>query len=139
LIRLNERYDPDFDMGKESYVYLCSHNKMADDINQEKLRNKSNAKTYEAKLLGEFKENQFPNEQFLDLKIGAQIMFIRNDISGEKNISTESWAKFLLDENEIKVILDGSEREITVKVKSGNRKNIFWIPIKISKKKFWEV
>ncbi len=66
---LNKRYDPDFDMGKESYVYLCSHNKMADEINQEKLKEiKVDAKTYEAKLVGDFKENQFPNDQFWSLK-----------------------------------------------------------------------
>jgi hypothetical protein len=57
----------------------------------------------------------------------------------KKIFQRKTGRNFWLDENEIKVILDGSEREITVKVKSGNRKNIFWIPIKISKKKFWEV
>ncbi len=84
-------------MGKESYVYLCSHNKMADEINQEKLAEiKVDPKTYEAKLTGDFKENQFPNDQFLELKIGAQIMFIRNDISGEKNILMVSLVKLLV-------------------------------------------
>jgi hypothetical protein len=35
---LNARYQPDFDPKDEAYVYLCSHNKMADDINQKKLK-----------------------------------------------------------------------------------------------------
>lgn len=124
---LNERYDPHFDMGDEPYVYLCSHNKMADDINQEKLDElKVSAKTYEAKLFGEFRENQFPNEQFLDLKIGAQIMFIRNDISGEKKYFNGKLGEIsALDENEIKVILDGSEREITVKREVWEQKKYF--------------
>ncbi|WP_312903071.1 helix-turn-helix domain-containing protein [Chryseobacterium taichungense] len=124
---LNERYDPDFEMGEEPYVYLCSHNKMADDINQEKLDElKVSPKTYEAKLFGEFKENQFPNEQFLDLKIGAQIMFIRNDISGEKKYFNGKLGEIsALDENEIKVILDGSEREITVKREVWEQKKYF--------------
>jgi len=124
---LNERYDPDFDMGDEPYVYLCSHNKMADDINQEKLDElKASSKTYEAKLFGEFRENQFPNEQFLDLKIGAQIMFIRNDISGEKKYFNGKLGEIsALDENEIKVILDGSEREITVKREVWEQKKYF--------------
>jgi ATP-dependent exoDNAse (exonuclease V) alpha subunit len=124
---LNERYDPDFDMGTESYVYLCSHNKMADEINQEKLTEiKADPKSYEAKLFGEFKENQFPNEQFLELKIGAQIMFIRNDISGEKKYFNGKLGEIsALDENEIKVILDGSEREITVKREVWEQKKYF--------------
>ncbi|WP_042721401.1 helix-turn-helix domain-containing protein [Flavobacterium sp. B17] len=124
---LNERYDPHFDMGEEPYVYLCSHNKMADDINQEKLDElKVSPKTYEAKLFGEFRENQFPNEQFLDLKIGAQIMFIRNDISGEKKYFNGKLGEIsALDENEIKVILDGSEREITVKREVWEQKKYF--------------
>jgi len=124
---LNERYDPHFDMGEEPYVYLCSHNKMADDINQEKLDElKISPKTYEAKLFGEFRENQFPNEQFLDLKIGAQIMFIRNDISGEKKYFNGKLGEIsALDENEIKVILDGSEREITVKREVWEQKKYF--------------
>ena len=114
---LNERYDPGFEAGEEPYVYLCSHNKMADDINQEKLKDiKVSPKSYEAKLFGEFKENQYPNEQFLELKVGAQVMFIRNDISGEKKYFNGKLGEISsLDENDIKVILDGSEREITVK------------------------
>ncbi|MGD1319942.1 helix-turn-helix domain-containing protein [Chryseobacterium sp. 2R14A] len=114
---LNERYDPGFEAGDEPYVYLCSHNKMADDINQEKLKDiKVSPSTYEAKLFGEFKENQFPNDQFLELKIGAQVMFIRNDISDEKKYFNGKLGEISsLDENEIKVILEGSEREIVVK------------------------
>jgi len=114
---LNERYDPDFNAGEESYIYLCSHNKLADDINQQKLAElKVNPSTFEAKLFGEFKENQYPNEQFLELKIGAQVMFIRNDISGEKKYFNGKLGEIsALNEKEIKVILDGSEREITVK------------------------
>lgn len=114
---LNERYNPDFNAGEDSYIYLCSHNKLADDINQQKLAEiKVSPATFEAKLFGEFKENQYPNEQFLELKIGAQVMFIRNDISGEKKYFNGKIGEIsALDEKEIKVVLEGSEREITVK------------------------
>ncbi|MBK1897888.1 helix-turn-helix domain-containing protein [Chryseobacterium paridis] len=124
---LNERYDPDFETGQDSYVYLCSHNKMADEINQQKLGEiKVDANTYEAKLFGEFKENQFPNEQFLELKIGAQVMFIRNDISPEKKYFNGKLAEIIgLDENEIRVVLEGSEREITVKREVWEQKKYF--------------
>jgi ATP-dependent exoDNAse (exonuclease V) alpha subunit len=124
---LNKRYDPDFKAGTESYVYLCSHNKMADEINQEKLEEIDlTVKTYEAKLFGDFKENQFPNEQFLELKVGAQVMFIRNDITGEKKYFNGKLGEIsALDDNEIKVVLNGSEREITVKREVWEQKKYF--------------
>ncbi|SHG58028.1 helix-turn-helix domain-containing protein [Chryseobacterium vrystaatense] len=124
---LNERYDPDFKAGTDSYVYLCSHNRMADEINQEKLEEINlTVKTYEAKLFGDFKENQFPNEQFLELKVGAQVMFIRNDITGEKKYFNGKLGEIMsLDDNEIKVVLDGSEREIVVKREVWEQKKYF--------------
>jgi hypothetical protein len=124
---LNERYDPDFQTGHDSYVYLCSHNRMADEINQKKLAEiKVDPSTYEAKLFGEFKENQFPNEQFLELKIGAQVMFIRNDISPEKKYFNGKLGEIIgLDENEIRVVLEGSEREIVVKREVWEQKKYF--------------
>lgn len=124
---LNERYDPDFQTGQDSYVYLCSHNRMADEINQQKLAEiKVDPSTYEAKLFGEFKENQFPNEQFLELKIGAQVMFIRNDISPEKKYFNGKLGEIIgLDENEIRVVLEGSEREIVVKREVWEQKKYF--------------
>ncbi|WP_312077095.1 helix-turn-helix domain-containing protein [Chryseobacterium sp.] len=124
---LNKRYDPLFDSKDQPYVYLCSHNKMADDINQEKLEEiKLSSQTYEAKLFGDFKENQYPNEQFLDLKMGAQIMFIRNDISGEKKYYNGKLGEISsLGENEIKVVLEGSDREITVKREVWEQKKYF--------------
>ncbi|PQA95960.1 AAA family ATPase [Chryseobacterium shigense] len=124
---LNERYDPDFKAGTDSYVYLCSHNRMADEINQQKLEEIDlTVKTYEAKLFGDFKENQFPNEQFLELKVGAQVMFIRNDITGEKKYFNGKLGEIMsLDDNEIKVVLDGSEREIVVKREVWEQKKYF--------------
>ncbi len=76
---------------RKAYVYLTSHNRIADDINTKKL-NELGGKTYQfkAKIVGDFKESQFPNEEVLELKVGAQVMFIRNDATQEKNISTEN-------------------------------------------------
>jgi ATP-dependent exoDNAse (exonuclease V) alpha subunit len=100
---------------------------MADEINQEKLEEIDlTVKTYEAKLFGDFKENQFPNEQFLELKVGAQVMFIRNDITGEKKYFNGKLGEIsALDDNEIKVVLNGSEREITVKREVWEQKKYF--------------
>lgn len=67
-------------------------------------------------------------------------MFIRNDISGEKKYFNGKLGEIsAVDENEIKVVLEGSEREIVVKREVWEQKNIFWILIKPSRKKCWEV
>lgn len=111
---LSSRYNPDFEPKDEAYVYLCSHNKMADDINQKKLR-ELNRKSffYKAEVIGDFRETQYPNDEILELKIDAQIMFIRNDTSSEKKYFNGKLAQISnLEENEISVILDGSKEEI---------------------------
>ena len=121
---LNARYQPDFDPKDEAYVYLCSHNKMADDINQKKIKELGGkSHTYTADVVGEFKETQYPNDEVLELKVGAQIMFIRNDTSPDKKYYNGKLAQIsYLDEDEISVILDGSEEEITLKAETWEQK-----------------
>ncbi len=114
---LNERYDPDFEPGEEAYVYLCSHNRVADDINNKKLAELAGRSYfYNAIITGDFKESQYPNEERLELKEGAQIMFIRNDTSLEKEYFNGKLAVVAgLSEDEITVVLEGANKEITLK------------------------
>ena len=83
---LNERYDPHFSPSKDDgYITLTTHNRRADLINNSelnKLKNKSSF--FQAEISGKFNENAFPNSEKLELKIGAQVMFIKNDSSPEK-------------------------------------------------------
>ncbi|MFY0631860.1 MAG: helix-turn-helix domain-containing protein [Flavobacteriaceae bacterium] len=83
---LNERYDPTFSPREdEGYITLTTHNKRANLINDSEL-NKLKTKSYffEAEVSGKFNENSFPNDEKLELKVGAQVMFIKNDSSPEK-------------------------------------------------------
>ena len=82
---LQERYQPHFEPDEEGFVTLCSHNSTADQINKDKLA-KLTGESYkfEAEIKGDFFESQYPAEPILELKEGAQVMFIKNDISGEK-------------------------------------------------------
>jgi esterase/lipase len=83
---LNDRYNPDFNPKKdEGYITLTTHNNRANTINQKELE-KLTSKSYNfnAKILGKFNEYAYPTDKQLTLKKGAQVMFIKNDSSFEK-------------------------------------------------------
>ena len=121
---LNERYLPDFEPKDEPYVYLTSHNRMADEINQKKLAAlPGKSRFYDAEIIGNFNENQFPNDEILELKIGAQIMFIRNDASGEKKYFNGKLAEIVeVDDKEISVIIDGEDEIYKLKKETWEQK-----------------
>lgn len=114
---LNSRYNPDFEPDEEAYVYLTSHNRMADAINQKKIDElPGKVYVYEAKITGDFKENQYPNDVELELKVGAQIMFIRNDASNEKRYYNGKLAEVVhLDHEDVYVMIEGDDEEYKLK------------------------
>ena len=83
---LNRQYNPDFSPSKEEgYITLTTHNRRANIINESELNKLKNSTYYfEASITGKFNENSYPNDEQLALKIGAQVMFIKNDSSPEK-------------------------------------------------------
>ena len=81
---LNQRYLPDF-IPSEGYITLTTHNYQADEINESKLAAlTSNPLLFKAEVKGTFPENTYPTKENLELKIGAQVMFVKNDPSPEK-------------------------------------------------------
>ena len=84
LDTLNQRYLPDFKYDdSEGYIRLTTHNHQAQQINQAKL-NELESKSYrfKAEITGNFPEYNYPTDLELELKKGAQVMFVKNDISG---------------------------------------------------------
>lgn len=121
---LNERYIPDFEPDDEPYVYLTSHNRMADEINVKKLAElKGKSCFYSAEIIGNFNENQYPNDEVLELKVGAQIMFLRNDASGESRYFNGKLAEVVeLDDKNISVIIDGDDDIYKLKKETWDQK-----------------
>lgn len=86
LSMLNTYYQPDFNPTvKKPYITLCSHNRQADNINKKRLSElDTKSILLEAAISGNFSENSFPAEGTLELKEGAQVMFIKNDKGDER-------------------------------------------------------
>lgn len=84
LAQLNSRYIPNFQPPKgDSYIQLTTHNAKAHDINRMKLMMlPGQPYTFKATVEGEFPELSYPTDETLTLKVGAQVMFVKNDSSG---------------------------------------------------------
>ncbi|MBP7274426.1 MAG: AAA family ATPase, partial [Saprospiraceae bacterium] len=79
LAELNSRHQPTFN-SEDFYITLTSRNAIADSLNQKKLSDLSGeSQTYIASISGNFDENIFPTDPALKLKVGSQVMFLRND------------------------------------------------------------
>lgn len=81
---LNTRYIPNFvPNDNEGYIRLTTHNYMAQRYNESKLNALTTPSCYYlAEVEGDFPELSYPTDKMLTLKKGAQVMFIKNDSSG---------------------------------------------------------
>ena len=122
-MRLGENIQEDFDIINEQVsaddkvgdysVTLASLNETVDNINNTRLGELDTKEfCYEGEVEGEFKIKDAPVPLELKLKVGAQVIFCRNDSS--KGVVNGTIAKVTkLDEEQIKVVLeDGKELEV---------------------------
>ena len=87
LKMLNSRYQPDWQPheGEPFHITLSTHNHKVDELNAmefDKLT--APVEEYHATIKGTFPESMYPLEPVLRLKVGARVMFTRNDSSPEK-------------------------------------------------------
>lgn len=79
---LNQRVGQEEHLG-EGTIRLTTHNRTADTYNEGRLvRISAPIYTYRAEVQGIFPETSYPAEALLTLKLGAQVMFLKNDTSG---------------------------------------------------------
>ncbi len=78
---LESRFQPTFRRSKQDgYIVLTTHNNKASEINARELSSLSGKLfSYDAEVNDEFSDRAYPADEVLHLKIGAQVMFIRND------------------------------------------------------------
>lgn len=115
--KLNQYVQVDFNAEEhDDYITLTTHNNTADEINQRALSKlKANSKTYAAEVTGTFPEHLFPIDGDMELKIGAQVMFIKNDLSQEKEFYNGKMGKIIaLEHDEVKVNFPEEKKTITV-------------------------
>ena len=86
LEALNARHIPGFSPeDHDGTITLCTHNRSADAINRARMKAlRGTRRRFRAGLEGDFPEQALPTAPVLELKKGAQVMFIRNDMSPDK-------------------------------------------------------
>ena len=82
---LNQRCQPAFiPKPGEGYIRLTTHNYLADNYNDNELKKlPGHSYTFQAQIEGNFPEYSYPTSEVLTLKEGAQVMFVKNDPTGE--------------------------------------------------------
>jgi hypothetical protein len=115
---LNSFYKtPDQIKDLEETVTITTHNYKAEEHNRKELvALTGNSHFFKAIVEKDFPESLYPLPQTLELKEGAQIMFVRNDTSGLSDFFNGKMAKVkTIDEDGICVIMADSNREYTLK------------------------
>lgn len=117
--RLDPRFNPDDSVAVSGgrWIRLTTHNKQADSINQQKMEAlKTRLHTFYAEIEGTFPENTLPAEKVLQLKEGAQVMFLRNDSREGRYYNGKIATVTSIDYDEGIIVTDENGDEIIVPV-----------------------
>lgn len=116
LILLRDKYQPAAPETDKHVITLTTHNRMAEQINQRELQ-KLDTRSYSfaGNIEGDFSDKALPTDLELNLKAGAQVMFIKNDSNPEKRYFNGRLAtvKHISTDN-IEVIFNDNDRSFTL-------------------------
>ena len=120
---LNSKYQPTFTANGSDYIILATHNRIVNETNHTRLTElESKQFTYEAKVAGVFSDGMKPTDHYLKLKVGAQIMFIKNDSGDRRRYYNGRIAKIkVLQDNKIIAVFDNEDE---VEVEKAEWRNI---------------
>lgn len=125
---LESRFQPTFHRSKQDgYIILTTHNNKASEINARELGS-LDAKlfSYQAEMEGEFSDRAYPAEEMLHLKVGAQVMFIRNDAAekGKRYFNGKIGIVSKLETDKIFVECSTDDQKIEIEVQKEKWENI---------------
>jgi hypothetical protein len=122
---LESLYQPVFRRTKQDgFIILTTHNEKAREINSIELNNLDNKLfTYEADIKDDFPENAYPADQYLQLKPGAQVMFIKNDPEKFKKFFNGKIA-VVVELDKEKIVVQCNDEPDTIEVKKEKWDNI---------------
>ena len=114
---LDQYVQPNFDIkSNPGFITLTTHNSKADQLNAAALSEiKTKSYHYHVEIKGDFPNQLYPLDETLELKLNAQIMFIKNDLSVEKRYYNGKTGFIKsLSEHEIIVYFPDEKRSIEV-------------------------
>ena len=116
LALLNSRVMPTLSRSEESYIRLTTHNNLANNYNDNELRKlPSRSFLFHAEIEGTFPEYSYPTGETLELKVGAQVMFVKNDPTAERRYYNGRIGHVTyVDDHRILVLCEGDSNAIEV-------------------------
>lgn len=117
LRTLNSRFVPNFQPPQnQPYITLSATNAVANELNTRSLANlPGQSYRFSAQITGNFPESSYPTELELEFKIGAQVMFIKNDLELEKRFFNGKIGRIVdITDESIAVRCDGDGHNIYV-------------------------
>ncbi len=100
----------------QNYIFLTTHNRKANTINNNKLNSLNTSSfTFKAIVKDDFPDSMYPIESEIVLKEETQVMFVKNDYSGENRYFNGKIGKITrITKDEIIVGFDDESQEVEV-------------------------
>ena len=102
---------------EEGVVTISTHNYRADVINEKEMNALPGPSSFfEADVKGDFPEKLYPLPKRLELKVGAQVMFVKNDSSMEKEYYNGKLARVdYIDEEGVTVVMADTRKQFVLR------------------------
>jgi len=116
IAQLNQRYIPNYEPPEgEDIVTLVTTNRQADSINQLHMMTLTEEpKHFYAEVKGDFPESSYPVDKDLLLKVGAVVMFLKNDPSNAKEFYNGKIGRVTGFDGDVVLVKCAGEDEIRV-------------------------